>query len=611
MPTSPVLGKYHVLERLGAGAYGLVLRATDAREESNSSAQYAIKLERASKKRRRPPSEHEANVLQRLADANISPRIPRMIDYGYDKPSHSNALVLDLLGADLQSLRRKRGGRFSIRTTLTLAIRLIPTIRYIHSKGFVHRDLKPGNMLLGPKGSEISVYIVDFGLARRYRNPRTGVHMPFLDGKSVVGTVRYASLNTHLGIAQTRRDDIECLAYSLLGCLRDLPWGHITGGSPKQFEDRVREKKRSWTPERLCAGIPDAFKFLLSHARHLKFDEEPDYDCLEKVFMEEMKHRGYSLDTPFDWSEADDTKYFAPLIAKQARSSQAVTESTHQQLALLQPGDFIKLRLLGPPTVQFSGRLNSANTDTSFWQPPSMADKEWKFPYRPAIVASVERDLVVRKMRKGMTLSVYPLMLREEGLEGFPEHIRNRYFALDALTLDTGSCTLEVEPVWTPVNTYIYNTCVTLTVSVDPYLISKQELHSIHWHLKNSDLVKVAEHLEHVRPPLEAGQSIQPEDQVETINIKKGRRRILQTVFADIGPLTLADIQCQDVVWSGRNGWLTEYNQIGSRLDQEREISGDADSSEEYDSDYIYDSISPPGERRKSCTVNLDASDFE
>jgi hypothetical protein len=87
--------------------------------------QYAIKLERASKKGRHPPSEHEANVLRILADADVSPRIPRVIDYGYDKPSHSKALVLELLGDDIQSMRKKSGGRLSIKTTLVLALQLV------------------------------------------------------------------------------------------------------------------------------------------------------------------------------------------------------------------------------------------------------------------------------------------------------------------------------------------------------------------------------------------------------------------------------------------------------------------------------------------------------
>jgi predicted Ser/Thr protein kinase len=104
---------------------GLVLRATDANGASESSPQYAIKLERASKKKKRPPSEHEANVLNILADADVSPQIPRVIDYGYDKGTHSKALVLDLLGCDLQSMRERCGGRFSIKTTLVLATRLV------------------------------------------------------------------------------------------------------------------------------------------------------------------------------------------------------------------------------------------------------------------------------------------------------------------------------------------------------------------------------------------------------------------------------------------------------------------------------------------------------
>ena len=315
-------------------------------------------------------------------------------------------------------------------------------------------------------------------------------------------------------------------------------------------------------------------------------------------------------------------------MGKKPSSSRAVTESVSKLLDVIRPGDFIKVKLLGPATVQFSGRFNSIDTDHSFWQSPSLTGKEWEFPYRPAIVASLDRDVVVRKGKKGMTLSVYPLMKREKGLDEFPENIRRRYIPLDASMVGTDSPTPEVDPEWTLDNTYIYNTCATLTVSVDPLLLSVSsgdrlvlfvsdsndrqdaEFLPVHWRLKSaSDLMKVGEQLKIVRPPLEAGQAIQPEDGEETVGIKKSKHRILQTVLAEIAPLTLADSQSQDLMWAGRNGWLREYNQIGRRREAEREGS-EAESSEEYDSDYIYDSICPPGERPKSCTVNLSASDF-
>ena len=162
---------------------------------------------------------------------------------------------------------------------------------------------------------------------------------------------------------------------------------------------------------------------------------------------------------------------FAPPFTKQARASRVVTESTRQLLDSISPGDFITLKLLGPPTIQFSGRFNSVDTDTSFWQPPSLAGQEWEFPFRPAIVASVEHDVVVRKGKKGMKLSVYPLMLQKGRLDEFPENIRRRYISLDASPLSTDPRIPEVEPGWTLANAYVYNTCVTLTVSVDPYLM--------------------------------------------------------------------------------------------------------------------------------------------
>ena len=226
-----------------------------------------------------------------------------------------------------------------------------------------------------------------------------------------------------------------------------------------------------------------------------------------------------------------DQKFPVRFCASYHEASPPFTRSAKESLKVLdsiQPGDFIKLKLLGSPTIQFSGRFNSVDTDPSFWRPPSLASEHWEFPYRPAIVVSVEHRVIVRKGRKGMKLSVYPLMMRKEGLGEFPEHIRSRFIPLAMLGID--SRTPQVEDGFLA-NAYIYNTCVTLIVSVDPYLISvsrsyyfvllvfnlnrcqNAKLPPIYWRLNSSlGLKKVTEQLQLVRPPLEADQSIRPED---------------------------------------------------------------------------------------------------
>jgi hypothetical protein len=127
----------------------------------------------------------------------------------------------------------------------------------------------------------------------------------------------------------------------------------------------------------------------------------------------------------------------------------------------------------------------------------------------------------------------------------------------------------------------------------------------------SDELKKLSEQLVLVRPPLEAGLPVLPEDREETKCVKNGRRYIINVVFADAAPLVPADIEDPALLWSGRNGWLREYSKIGERRSVDSRGSQPDYSSEDYDSDFIFDSISPPGERRASCTVNLNACDFE
>ena len=103
-------------------------------------------------------------------------------------------------------------------------IQALDRIEHIQSNDFLHRDIKPDNFLIGNKEPNI-IYMIDFGLAKRFRNPKTGAHIPWKDGKNLTGTARYASLNTHLGYEQSRRDDLEWLAYVMLYFVKGkLPW---------------------------------------------------------------------------------------------------------------------------------------------------------------------------------------------------------------------------------------------------------------------------------------------------------------------------------------------------------------------------------------------------
>lgn len=146
-------------------------------------------------------------------------------------------------------------------------------------------------MGLGKRANQ--VHIIDFGLAKKYRDPKTHIHIPYRENKNLTGTARYASINTHLGIEQSRRDDIESLGYVMMYFLRgSLPWQGLKAATKKQKYEKISEKKMVTAIEILCRGFPSEFVTYFQYCRSLRFDDKPDYSYLRKQLRDLFTREG-------------------------------------------------------------------------------------------------------------------------------------------------------------------------------------------------------------------------------------------------------------------------------------------------------------------------------
>eukprot|EP00831_Metopus_contortus_P007322 TRINITY_DN12801_c0_g1_i2.p1 TRINITY_DN12801_c0_g1~~TRINITY_DN12801_c0_g1_i2.p1 ORF type:complete len:442 (+),score=76.27 TRINITY_DN12801_c0_g1_i2:97-1422(+) len=201
-------------------------------------------------------------------------------------------------GAILKQLRHA----FSLGTVLSITEQIIERIENIHNKGFLHRDIKPENFVIGRKRAMDTVYIIDFGLAKRFRNPKTKLHIPMKEGKKLTGTARFASLNTHYGIEQGRRDDIEGALYTILYLAREnLPWQGVKGETKKEKYEKIKEIKMKFPVEDLCKGLPVEFSRSIYYIRALQFEDKPDYNKLKKQFKDCFFKNHLNKNFKFNW----------------------------------------------------------------------------------------------------------------------------------------------------------------------------------------------------------------------------------------------------------------------------------------------------------------------
>jgi len=210
---------------------------------------------------------------------------------------------IDLLGPSLEDLFNYCGRRFQLKTVLMLADQLLGRLEYVHTKSFIHRDVKPDNFLIGLGKRQSVIHIIDFGLAKKYRDPRSHQHIPYRENKNLTGTARYASINTHIGIEQSRRDDLESLGYVLMYFIRgSLPWQGLKANTKKQKYERIMDRKMSTSTEQLCKGYATEFRSYFEYCRSLRFEDRPDYAYLKRLFKELFYRKGFQYDNMFDWT---------------------------------------------------------------------------------------------------------------------------------------------------------------------------------------------------------------------------------------------------------------------------------------------------------------------
>ncbi|OIR57566.1 MAG: casein kinase I-like protein [Amphiamblys sp. WSBS2006] len=292
----PVLqnGRYVLRGQIGKGSFGVIYEGYDVVR----GVRVALKFEKTEcEGRRLPHLEHEYRVYcclkntPGIAEVNELFRLPNYL-----------VLVMECLGPSLADLFRAHRNIFSLKTVLFLAEKILCRLEYLHLNHYVHQDIKPDNFTVGAGEKKGEVYLIDFGLARRYRDPASLQHISSSRPKGLIGTARYASRRAHLGETLSRGDDLEAVGYLLVYFAKGaLPWQGLRIKEKAERDRRIWELKERTGPEELCADLPPCFCTYLLTVRRLGLDERPDYKKLRGLFYEAMRVSNVPCDYVFDW----------------------------------------------------------------------------------------------------------------------------------------------------------------------------------------------------------------------------------------------------------------------------------------------------------------------
>lgn len=296
-----LLGKhvngYIMLSHIGSGSFGHVFEAEDTKTKTHVAIKVPVKND---------ARDGQNSLIEEAKIYKVLSHPPKGIpNVRVSKYRDRKLIVMDLLGSSLETLLGKHK-RFGLKTVIQLAVKMIDTMRFVHSFGYLHRDIKPDNYVIG-RDDPRDLYCIDFGLAKKYIKSN-GDHIDFLENRKFVGTARYASINAHRGVEQSRRDDMESIGYLLVYFFKGkLPWQGVKHKDKKERYRLIHRRKEEVSTEELCSSMPREFVTYLNYVKNLDFDEKPHYTALKNMFTKLYDSRGYS-NNELEWEKNETRK---------------------------------------------------------------------------------------------------------------------------------------------------------------------------------------------------------------------------------------------------------------------------------------------------------------